>query len=59
MNQYQYEVGDFACGRGFPPEMHWLWTSDDGDTQACGKKYKRLAEAGKSQYIKNCFFRYH
>ena len=23
------------------------------------KKYKRLAEAGKSQYIKNCFFRYH
>lgn len=62
MNQYQYEVGDivklkshirvaamngrFARGRGFPPEMHWLWTSDDGDTQACGKEYKRLAEAG-------------
>jgi hypothetical protein len=39
-------MGDFARGRGFPPEMHWLWTSDDGDTQACGKEYKRLAEAG-------------
>ena len=46
MNQYQYGMGDFARGRGFPPEMHWLWTSDDGDTQACGKEYKRLAEAG-------------
>ena len=32
-------MGDFARGRGFPPEMHWLWTSDDGDTQACGKEY--------------------
>ena len=41
MNQYQYEVGDIVKLK----KPH-LWASDDGNTQACGKEYKRLAEAG-------------
>ena len=41
---HEWEI--LRVGADFPPEMHWLWTSDDGDTQACGKEYKRLAEAG-------------